>query len=123
MHIQKLAIQNFRNHRNSTIELDKMNIFIGRNNSGKSSILAAIEWPTGRNCDRPGRPGAGDLVTRKEKLPGGLELASGGVVRAMPPHTLTVGKSRTSRKDRPPSTTIWGRRLSMEINAGPYNRP
>ncbi|AQS60272.1 AAA family ATPase [Desulforamulus ferrireducens] len=98
MHITKLALHNFRNHRNSTIELDKMNIFIGRNNSGKSSILAAIEWAlTGRNLwtDRAGR-GAGDLVTRKEKnCQVGLELAGlGGVVRAMPPHTLTVGKSR-----------------------------
>lgn len=98
MRINKLAIQNFRNHRNTAIELDKLNIFVGRNNSGKSSILAAIEYAlTGRNLwtDRAGR-GAGDLVTRKEKnCQVGLELAGlGGVVRAMPPHTLTAGKSR-----------------------------
>lgn len=98
MRINKLAIQNFRNHRNTAIELDKLNIFVGRNNSGKSSILAAIEYAlTGRNLwtDRAGR-GANELITRAEKeCQVGLELAGlGGVVRAMPPHTLTAGKSR-----------------------------
>ena len=105
MHIQKLAIQNFRNHRNSTIELDKMNIFIGRNNSGKSSILAAIEALTGRNRG----PTVAERATwspGKRKPPGGAELPAWAAWSAMPPN-LTA-KAGTSRKDRPPSTTIWG---------------
>ncbi|WP_027365092.1 AAA family ATPase [Desulfotruncus alcoholivorax] len=98
MRINKLAIQGFRNHINNAIGLDKLNIFVGRNNSGKSSILAAVEWAlTGRNLwtDRAGR-GAGDLITKGAKTcQVGLEIAGlGGVVRALPPHTLTVGKSR-----------------------------
>ena len=43
MKINRLAMQNFRNHKDTAIDLDKLNIFVGRNNSGKSSILAAIE--------------------------------------------------------------------------------
>ncbi|MBM7855874.1 recombinational DNA repair ATPase RecF [Desulfohalotomaculum tongense] len=69
MRINKLAIQHFRNHKNNAIELGRLNIFVGRNNSGKFSILAAVEWAlTGRNLwtDRAGR-GAGDLVIRGRK--------------------------------------------------------
>ncbi len=104
MRINKLALYNLRNHKNNATELDRLNIFVGRNNSGKSSILAAIEWAlTGRNLwtDRAGR-GAGDLITWKEKnCQVGLEIAGlGGVVRAMPPHTLTVGKSRNIQESQ-----------------------
>lgn len=99
MRINKLAIQNFRNHKATAIEPDRLNIFLGRNNSGKSSILAAIEWAlTGRNnwTDRAGR-GAGDLITRGEKgCQVGLELEGfGSIVRATPPHTLAAGKTRS----------------------------
>jgi DNA repair exonuclease SbcCD ATPase subunit len=104
MRINKLALHNFRNHKNNAVELGRLNIFVGRNNSGKSSILSAIEWAlTGRNLwtDRAGR-GAGDLVTRGEKnCQVGLEIDGlGGVVRAMPPHTLTVGKGRNLQESQ-----------------------
>jgi len=98
MQINKLVLQNYRNHTNTAIELDKMNIFLGRNNSGKTAILSAIEWAlTGRNLwtDRAGR-GAGELVNKGAgACQVGLELAGfGGVVRSMPPHSLTAGKNR-----------------------------
>ena len=122
MHIQKLAIQNFRNHRNSTIELDKMNIFIGRNNSGKSSILAAIEWAlTGRTVDRPSSWERATQSPGKRKLPGGAELVGlGGVVRAMPP-TLTVGKSRNIQEGQAAIHHL-GRRTMVQLvpNAGSF---
>jgi recombinational DNA repair ATPase RecF len=129
MRINKLAIQNFRNHRNTAIELDKLNIFVGRNNSGKSSILAAIEYAlTGRNLwtDRAGR-GANELITRAEKeCQVGLELAGlGGVVRAMPPHTLTAGKSRNIQEGQ---VTIYNHLgadeqvVQLVLNAGSFIR-
>jgi len=104
MFITKLALRNFRNHRNTAIEPAKLNIFVGPNNSGKSSILAAIEWGlTGRNLwtDRAGR-GAGDLINREAgDCQVGLELAGlGSVLRAMPPHTLSVGKSGTIQESQ-----------------------
>jgi len=127
MRINKLAIQNFRNHKSNAIELDRLNIFIGRNNSGKSSILAAIEWAlTGRNLwtDRAGR-GAGDLVTRGEKnCQVGLEIAGlGGVVRAMPPHTLTAGKHRSVQEGQAAIYHHLGadeKLLQLALNAGSF---
>ncbi len=96
MRINKLFIQNFRNHKDTAVALDKLNIFVGHNNSGKSSILAAIEWAlTGRNMwtDRAGR-GANDLIAQGEKTcQVALALEGfGGIVRELPPHSLTAGK-------------------------------
>ncbi len=96
MRINKLAVKNFRNHKNTAIDLDRLNIFIGRNNSGKSSILAAVEWAlTGRNMwtDRAGR-GVNDLITQGEKTCRvAIDLEGfGGIVREIPPHSLTVGR-------------------------------
>jgi len=98
MFINKLAIQNFRNLKSNTIEPAKLNIFVGPNNSGKSSILAALEWGlTGRNqwTDRAGR-GANDLICRSAKdCQVWMDIVGlGGVVRSMPPHSLSVGKNR-----------------------------
>jgi exonuclease SbcC len=96
MKINKLAIQNFRNLKNTAIDLDRLNIFVGPNNSGKSSILAAIEWAlTGRNLwtDKAGR-GANDLITKGEKIcQVAIDLDDfGGIVREIPPHSLTAGR-------------------------------
>jgi len=98
MFINKLLLQDFRNHQSSVIELARLNIFVGGNNSGKSTILAAAEYGlTGRNLwtDRAGR-GAGELIRQGAKdCQVGLELAGlGSVLRAMPPHSLSVGQSR-----------------------------
>lgn len=43
-HIQELVIHRFRNLRNLNLaELGQFNLFVGSNNSGKTSVLEAIE--------------------------------------------------------------------------------
>lgn len=68
MKIRELRLRNFRSHRDTSVSLDHVNVFLGANAAGKTSIKAAIEWAlTGRNqfTDRRGA-GAGDLVRRGE---------------------------------------------------------
>ncbi|WNR43014.1 AAA family ATPase [Paenibacillus roseipurpureus] len=45
MKISKIHIQNFRNLKDINIELNRLTIFIGENNSGKSNLLKAITLP------------------------------------------------------------------------------
>lgn len=95
MKINRLYMENFRNHAKTDIPLDRINIFAGGNNAGKTSILAAVEWCLTGRClwtDRAGR-GAADLV-RQGDLFGlvGLDLAGlGGVLRSTPEQFLTAG--------------------------------
>lgn len=42
MRINRLNLENLRNHINTEIELEKLNVFYGLNGSGKTSILEAI---------------------------------------------------------------------------------
>lgn len=95
MRITALRIENLRNHRETAIELDRVNLIVGFNGSGKSTIRAAIELAlTGRVLewtDRAGR-GADNLVrlgakkaameldveglgTIRREIPGGLQVA------------------------------------------------
>lgn len=97
MIINKLSIENFRNHRRTEITLDKINFFVGGNNAGKTSILAAIEWALIGRCmwtDRAGR-GAADLVRQGEKQACvALDVDGlGAVVRSLPPHSLQAGRA------------------------------
>ncbi|GAB6181724.1 hypothetical protein JCM14036_30430 [Desulfotomaculum defluvii] len=96
MKINMLNLASFRNHQQSSLALDKLNFFVGHNNAGKTSILAAIEWGLTGKCmwtDKAGR-GAADLVRQGEKQASvALEVEGmGGIVRTMPPHSLQVGK-------------------------------
>lgn len=45
MRISKIQIENYRNLKNVSIELNRLVIFIGENNSGKSNLLKAITLP------------------------------------------------------------------------------
>lgn len=95
MKIKKLVVENFRNHKNTDLVLDKVNFFVGHNNAGKTSLLAAIEWGLTGRCmwtDKAGR-GAAELVRRGEKQAVvALEVENiGSIVRTMPPHSLRVG--------------------------------
>jgi len=97
LRITRLHIENFRNHKETEIDLDRINFFAGHNNAGKSSILAALEWGLTGRClwtDKAGR-GASDLVRQGEKKATvAMELEGlGTVVRSLPPHTLQVGRS------------------------------
>lgn len=97
MKISRLCMENFRNHRKTEITLDRINFFVGHNNAGKTSILAAIDWGLTGRCmwtDRAGR-GAAELVRQGEKrVTVVLEVEGlGAVVRSLPPHSLQVGRA------------------------------
>jgi exonuclease SbcC len=86
--INSLSIENFRSHKKTEINLDRINFFAGGNNAGKTSILAAIEWALTGHClwtDRAGR-GAADLVRQGEKCTAvALDVAGlGAVIRSLP---------------------------------------
>jgi len=50
MKIEQIRLKNYRNHTNTVIDLGHVNVFTGKNRSGKTSILTAIETVlTGRN--------------------------------------------------------------------------
>lgn len=50
MKIKEIRLRNYRNHRNTVVECGHINVFCGRNRSGKTSILSAVETVlTGRN--------------------------------------------------------------------------
>ena len=42
--LQKVSIQNFKSLKDVTLELQKVNLLIGPNNSGKSNFLKALEF-------------------------------------------------------------------------------
>ncbi|WP_282010462.1 ATP-dependent nuclease [Nitrospina watsonii] len=54
MFLQKIAIENFRGIKNLTVELDDTTVFIGENNTGKSSILDALQICLARSLTRKG---------------------------------------------------------------------
>jgi len=89
MKISRIRLTNFRNHRDTEIELDRLNIFCGPNASGKSSIKQALEICLTGRCeatDRGGR-GADDLIRVGEKravVAAGLDPL-GEVVRTISP--------------------------------------
>jgi len=93
MKINRLYLQNFRSHLESDINLDRVNFFLGKNNVGKTSLLAALEWGLTGRCywtDKAGR-GAGDLIKTGAKSATILvDLAGAGLaVRTMNPNGFT----------------------------------
>lgn len=44
MILKKLYIHNYKSFYDTTIELDKFNIIIGENNSGKSNVIDVLEF-------------------------------------------------------------------------------
>jgi len=44
MKLTKLYIHNYKSFYDTTIELDKMNIVVGENNSGKSNLIDVLEF-------------------------------------------------------------------------------
>lgn len=55
MRITKLRIKNFRGVKDLTVNLDETTVLIGENNTGKSTILAALDVCLQRNLNRQGR--------------------------------------------------------------------
>ena len=54
MFIDQVEIKNFRGVRDLALELDETTVLIGENNTGKSTILAALETCLSRNLTRRG---------------------------------------------------------------------
>ncbi|MBQ3776959.1 MAG: AAA family ATPase, partial [Fibrobacter sp.] len=54
MYLSKLSIQNFRSIKDVTIDFQKdLNVFVGKNNTGKSSIIDAIRLALGTSMNNP----------------------------------------------------------------------
>ncbi len=127
MKINRLSIENFRNHKKTGINLDKINFFAGGNNTGKTSILAAIEWALTGRCmwtDRAGR-GAADLVRQGEKQAcAALDVEGlGAVVRSLPPHTLQAGRAAGVNEGQAAIQNFLAadeERLRVALNAGSF---
>ena len=54
MQLSKIRIVNFRGLKDLTLELDPITVLIGENNTGKSSVLAALQGCLGRSFTRRG---------------------------------------------------------------------
>ena len=66
MRLNRITLQNWRNHANTEIRLDQINVLVGPNNAGKSSIVAAIEYALSGRCQwTDGRGGGADLLIRQ----------------------------------------------------------
>jgi DNA repair exonuclease SbcCD ATPase subunit len=125
--IKSLNIENFRSHKKTELNLDRINFFVGGNNAGKTSILAAIEWALTGRCmwtDRAGR-GAEDLVRKGEKHASvALEVTGLGVViRSLPPHSLQAGKANGVNEGQAAIHNALGTdedRLRVALNAGTF---
>jgi putative ATP-dependent endonuclease of OLD family len=44
MFISKIEIHNFLSHKKTLVELSKINVLIGQNNTGKTAFLEAIDY-------------------------------------------------------------------------------
>lgn len=80
MHIQRLALENFRSARNLSIDLDaRLNVFVGMNGAGKSTVLDAaailLSWFVNRIATprASGRP-IPDLDITNDESQAGLEI-------------------------------------------------
>jgi exonuclease SbcC len=125
--INSLSIENFRSHKKTEINLERINFFAGGNNAGKTSILAAIEWALTGHClwtDRAGR-GAADLVRQGEKCTAvALDVAGlGAVIRSLPPHSLQAGKNSGVNEGQAAIQNFLDtdeERLKVALNAGAF---
>ncbi|HOV79545.1 MAG TPA: AAA family ATPase [Bacillota bacterium] len=88
MKIKRIEMTNFRNHHATSIELDNINVFVGRNNTGKSSIKAAIEYALTGRCEWTDGAGRGaERLVRHGAASGSVGLAIenlGPLSRAVP---------------------------------------
>ena len=127
MKVNRLVIDNFRSHKKTEINLDRINFFVGGNNSGKTSILAAIELALTGKCmwtDKAGR-GAADLVRQGEKHAAVvLDVEGlGAVIRSLPPHSLQLGRISGVNEGQAAIHNFLGAgedRLLMALNAGAF---
>ena len=69
--IREIRIRNFRSIVDLTLHMDKLNVFVGLNDSGKSNVLKALNLffnnQTDENCDFDFRTDYSKLVPKKVK--------------------------------------------------------
>ncbi len=117
--IKIVSIQNYKNIRNATIELDRLTVFVGANASGKTSVLEAIHHAArsstgkaGRVLDYPRqldwlytREGDGDLSITCTTEGGDFALQATPAV-AFPPSLNLMDTGRWNLKVTSPEGTI-----------------
>lgn len=81
MKINRVTLKDFRNHTDTTLDLEQISIIVGWNNQGKSSIREAIEYAlTGRVLAVTDRRGAGaEALVRSGRKTGiaGVQVEAG----------------------------------------------
>src|SRR5688500_17518380 len=88
MKIKQIKIENFRSYENETIiELDNLNVFVGKNDIGKSTILEALDIFFNENkgvvkIDK-------DDINKQCKINGNTEIKISVVFDELP-QTLTI---------------------------------
>jgi len=65
MYLSKVKIRNFRSHENTCVELSKTNILIGKNNTGKTAFLEALNYAIGT---RKGMPSEDDFYAKQDQF-------------------------------------------------------
>lgn len=112
--IKRLALKDFRNHRQTEIALDKINLFIGSNGAGKTSIQAAIEYGLTGRCRFTNKKGEGvDLLVRRgsKKASVTMEFSEIGALTREVPNSLRVA-------DWAGNTTAQHNHLMMSMGMG-----
>ncbi|MBC7340919.1 MAG: hypothetical protein H5U02_00435 [Clostridia bacterium] len=81
MKIAEVWMRDFRNHAASRMELERVNIVVGANGAGKTSIVGAIEYALTGRCrwtDRRGAGAAGLIRRGAEEAEVGVKIGLGG---------------------------------------------
>lgn len=94
MLISRLRLQHFRCHMDTDLEFAPLTFIVGRNNTGKSSIIDALEWVLTGACRGTDRRGAGAKTLVRA---GGAERATVTVQLGAHELTRTVTRDGTSR--------------------------
>lgn len=106
MRIPYIRLENFRNHANTEIDLDHINIFYGKNNSGKSSILGGLNYGLTRSAEwLTGRGGGADKLVRNNGRKAVIEVEVDGFGRV----TSQIGSGSP--------TKINGRKVTQAVLA------
>ncbi len=87
MKINYIDLKNFRNHRDTHLELGSINLIGGLNGAGKSSLVYAIEMALAGRCETTDRAGKGadDLIRVGEKK---AEIYLKGELNGLPLNTF-----------------------------------
>jgi len=105
MKINNLKLKDFRCHRDIMLKLDRVNVIIGRNGAGKTSIRDGIEYAlTGINRLTDGRGAGAEIMINweAEKAEIALDLEDIGTVTREIPNNLQIADwegNKTAQED------------------------